>query len=152
MEIHLVDEYRIRLENRTDAFAFEPGGATSLSPFHLLAASLATCTYSVLIGYAEAADLPLADLAIDVGWDIGGEPYRVTGIVMELDWPGLPTNRRDAARRAAAQCTIHHTLESGSPVQTRVRDPERAGKGSGSEAGLEPGSQAGSRPEPGRRE
>jgi uncharacterized OsmC-like protein len=121
MEIHLTTDDSIRLTGAGNGFAFEPGEASTLSPFHLLGASLATCTYSVLVGYAEHARLPTDGLAIDVSWDLDGEPFRVTGIEMAIEWPGLPEKRRAAAVRAASHCTIHHTLQEGSRVDTRVR-------------------------------
>ena len=123
MEIHLLTDEKIRLTTESHGFSFEPGAASSLSPFHLLAASLATCTYSVLHSYAEHAGIALDGLAIDVSWEFGGEPYKVARMAMELAWPGLPEDRREAARRAAAQCTVHHTLEHGSHVETRVAGP-----------------------------
>ncbi len=123
MEIHLRTDESIRLTTAGEGFAFEPGEAATLSPFHLLAASLATCTHAVLHSYGETAGIPLDGLAIDVLWELGGNPYRVTRLEMEVDWPGLPPARREAARRAAAQCTVHHTLEAGSQVETRVKEP-----------------------------
>lgn len=126
MLIELQTEDRIRLTAGPGGFAFEAGeDGAHLSPFHLLAASLATCTYSVLAAWAHNAELPLEGLAIDVSWEIGGDPYRVTALEMVLDWPSLPSERRSAAQRVAAQCTVHATLEHGSEVATRVR--ERAG-------------------------
>lgn len=122
MQIHLSTDESIRLTTAGEAFSFEPGEAASLSPFHLLAASLATCTHAVLHSYGHNAGIPLDDLTIDVSWEFGGSPYHVTRMEMTLDWPGLPTQRREAARRAAAQCTVHHTLEQGSHVETRVRE------------------------------
>jgi uncharacterized OsmC-like protein len=123
MIIELRTEESIRLTAEDPGFAFEARNGVSLSPFHLLAASLATCTFSVLASYGEHAGIPLDGLAIDVDWELGGDPYRVTAMGMVLDWPGLPPKRTEAARRAAAQCTVHHTLHSGSEVTTRVRDP-----------------------------
>ena len=123
MEIHLKTDDSIRLTAREAGFSFEPGEAASLSPFHLLAASLATCTFSVLASYGDQAGIPVEGLAIDVDWEIGGDPYRVTRMEMALEWPSLPESRTEAARRVAAQCTVHHTLEEGSHVETRVRDP-----------------------------
>lgn len=126
MLIELQTEDRIRLTAGPGGFAFEAGeNGAQLSPFHLLAASLATCTYSVLHTWAHTAGLALEGLAIDVSWEIGGDPYRVTAMEMVLDWPALPPERRGAARRAAAQCTVHATLEHGSAVATRVRDGAR---------------------------
>jgi uncharacterized OsmC-like protein len=118
MEIHLSTDDSIRLTDTGPGFAFESGAAESLSPFHLLAASLATCTYSVLQSYGQHAKIPLDDLAIDVGWTLGGDPFRVIDMEMVLHWPGLPAARREAARRAAAQCTIHHTLGHDLEVRT----------------------------------
>lgn len=120
MEIQLSSEDRIRLTAAGPGVAFQATDGAELSPFHLLAASLATCTYAVLQSYGEHARIPLDGLAIEVGWELGGEPFRVTRMDMEVDWVGLPPERRDAARRAAAQCTVHHTLQHGSPVETRV--------------------------------
>lgn len=120
MRIILETEERIRLEADAGGFAFETTDDTGLSPFHLLAASLATCTYSVVHSWAHHAGLGLDGLAIIVEWELGGDPVRVSEVRMDLEWPGLPTARREAARRVAAQCTIHHTLEHGSHVETRV--------------------------------
>lgn len=105
---------------------FEAGDA-GLSPFHLLAAGLATCTYSVLHDWAHHAGLPLQGLEVVVDWEIGDAPLRVTRMDMEILWPGLPSERRKAAVRAAAQCTIHNTLSHVTPVETRVADPVPGG-------------------------
>lgn len=122
MRIILEGEDRIRLTAGEGGFAFESAGEAGLSPFHLLAASLATCTYSVLHSWAHHAGLSMTGLAILVSWEFGGDPVRVSEIGMELDWPGLPPARAEAARRVAAQCTVHHTLEHGSHVETRVAE------------------------------
>lgn len=123
MLIRLHPDDRIRLEADAAGLGFEAADGASLSPFHLLAASLATCTYSVLHTWGHNAGVALDGLAIDVAWEIGGKPYRVTSMEMTLDWPGLPPERRAAAARTAALCTVHATLEHGSAVETRVREP-----------------------------
>lgn len=122
MKIVLESEDRIRLVPGEEGFAIEAldGG---LSPFHLLAASLATCTYSVLHGWAHQAGLEMDGLEIGVDWELGGDPVRVTGMDMEIAWPGLPPGRREAAGRVAAHCTIHNTLLASTAVETRVADP-----------------------------
>ncbi len=127
MEIHLRTDDSIRLTDTGSAFAFEPGEAESLSPFHLLAASLATCTYSVLQSYGQHARIPLDGIAIDVTWTLGGDPFRVTEMEMVLHWPELPPARREAARRAAAHCTIHQTLGHDLEVRTLVHEPVDSG-------------------------
>lgn len=123
MEIHIRSDDRIRLTEAEPGFIIDPGDSDTVSPFHLLAASLATCTYSVLHSYGQHAKIPLEGLAIDVAWELGGDPFRVTEVEMALHWPDLPDARRAAAERAAAQCTIHHTLAHGATVRTRVEGP-----------------------------
>jgi uncharacterized OsmC-like protein len=122
MRMVLETEERLRLTGDGESVAFEANEATTLSPFHLLAASLATCTYSVLYSWAEHASLPLDGIEIVVAWRLGGDPVRVSEMRMELAWPDLPASRREAARRAAAFCTVHRTLELGSHVETTVRE------------------------------
>lgn len=126
MRIVLETEDRIRLQANGEGFIFEAVEGT-LSPFHLLAAGLATCTHSVLHAWADHAGLPLQGLEIVVEWEIGDHPLRVTGIDMEIVWPSLPPERHKAAVRAAAQCTVHNTLAHGTPVETRVGEEEAGG-------------------------
>lgn len=119
MRIVLESEHGIRLVPDDEPFGFDARD-TGLSPFHLLAASLATCTYSVLHGWAHHAGLDLEGLEIGVAWELGEDPVRVTGMDMEIHWPALPPDRRDAAVRAAAHCTVHNTLRHPTPVETRM--------------------------------
>lgn len=124
MEIHVLTDESIRLTGTESGFIIDPGDADTISPFHLLAASLATCTYSVLYSYGQHAGIPVEGLAIDVTWELGGDPFRVTRMDMALHWPDLPAARTRAAERAAAQCTIHHTLAHGVDVGTRMEPDE----------------------------
>ncbi|HUG40637.1 MAG TPA: OsmC family protein [Longimicrobiales bacterium] len=130
MKIVLETEDRIRLlgdgDGDGDGFAFE-AGAVGLSPFHLLAAGLATCTHSMLQGWARHADLSLEGLEIGVAWEIGGDPVRVTRMDMAIHWPGLAPERRAAAVRAASQCTIHNTLTHPTTLETRMAEEAAAG-------------------------
>lgn len=126
MKILLESDERIRLTDEEEGFAFEAAEG-GLSPFHLLAAGLATCTHSVLHGWAEQAKLDLTGLAIAVSWELGGDPVRVTRVDMEIDWPALPPQRRAAAVRAAAHCTIHNTLTHATTVETRMAEEARQG-------------------------
>ena len=122
MKIVLETEERIRLVADDDeGFAFEAAGG-GLSPFHLLAAGLATCTYSVLHAWAEHASLERDGLEIVVDWELGDRPVRVTRMDMQIVWPGLSPARHAAAVRAGAQCTVHNTLAHGTTVETRVAD------------------------------
>lgn len=88
--------------------AAEPG--IDFSPLHMLAASLATCTYAVLATWALQAGLGLDDLEIELAWDYVEDPYRVGRYGLEIRWPSLPDARRTAALRVARHCTVEHTL------------------------------------------
>jgi uncharacterized OsmC-like protein len=127
MRIILETETSIRLAAGSDGMALEAEPGVALSPFHLLAASLATCSWSVLVGWAEAASLDASGLELVAEWEFGGDPVRVAELRLGVEWPGLSASRRAAAERAAAQCTIHHTLEHGSRVVTRVRASREPG-------------------------
>lgn len=80
------------------------------SPFHMLASSLAFCTFSVLHSWATHAKLAADDLVIDVTWTFADAPHRVDDLQMRFEWPSLPPNRLRAAQRAAELCTVHATL------------------------------------------
>jgi uncharacterized OsmC-like protein len=112
-----------------DSIRLVPGGAglvveseegVVLSPFHLLAASLAWCTWSVLAGWSGRARMSADELEVEVRWEFGGDPVRVAAMALDVVWPGLPAARLEAARRAAGHCTVHQTLEVGSALTTRV--------------------------------
>ena len=126
MKILLVAEDRIRLEGTAGPLTVEADSAEmQYSPFHMLASSLATCTFSVLHSWATHAKLDADDLAIEVGWSFADDPHRVGSIEVELDWPSLPENRRAAAERAAHLCTIDQTLRTPPELRTRTRVPAR---------------------------
>jgi uncharacterized OsmC-like protein len=111
MKITLLSEEKIRLEPGAGPLTIE---ATSVdqtySPFHMLASSLATCTFSVLYSWATHAKLDVATLALEVGWTFAEKPHRVGDMQLTVHWPGLPPDRVAAAQRAAALCTVHATL------------------------------------------
>lgn len=130
MRIILETEHSIRLAAGAGDLALEATPGVALSPFHLLAASLGACTWSVLLGWAESAGLEATGLELGVEWEFGGDPVRVSEFRLAVAWPGLAAERQSAAARAAAHCTVHHTLEYGSRVTTRVESAP-----GGSEAG-----------------
>ena len=111
MKITLLSDDAIRLEPVAGPMTIEASSAEmAYSPFHMLASSLATCTFSVINSWATHAKIPVDDLVIDVRWVFGDEPHRVTDIAVTFDWKSLPPNRVAAARRVAELCTIHATL------------------------------------------
>lgn len=124
MKILLVSDDRIRLEGKAGPMTIEADSPEmQYSPFHMLASSLATCTYSVLASWGTNAKLPVDDLSVEVGWSFVEDPHRVGSMSIDIDWPSLPEARRAAAQRVAALCTVKKTLEQPPQVATSVRSP-----------------------------
>ena len=122
MKITLLSDDRIRLDGRAGPLSVEADSAEmQYSPFHMLASGLATCTYSVLASWGTHAKLPVDDLAIEVGWSFAENPHRVGGMDVDVIWPSLPEERRNAAVRAAGLCTIKKTLETPPQVAVEVK-------------------------------
>lgn len=92
------------------------------SPLHMLAASLATCTLSVLLSWALQAGHDFEDLEIGLTWEYVEDPYRVGSYEMEVRWPSLPDDRRDAALRVAQHCTVEHTLKVPPEIRVELMD------------------------------
>lgn len=121
MRILLEGEQRIRVQVAGAGLTVESArDDVDFSPLHMLAASLATCTLSVLATWAAQADLEFDGLEIETRWDYVDAPYRVGRFDLEIRWPGLPANRRDAALRAARHCTVEHTLTHPPEIEITV--------------------------------
>ena len=111
MKITLLSEDAIRLEPVPGPMTIEAHSAEQqYSPFHMLASSLAFCTFSVLYAWATHAKIGVDDLFIDVRWTFVDDPHRVGEMALTFTWPSLPANRLRAAKRAAELCTVHATL------------------------------------------
>ena len=123
MKIILTSEYSIRLEPEPGPMtieALEPD--EQYSPFHMLASSLAYCTWSVMYSWATNTKQSADDLVIDVSWKFSeDEPHRVSEIAMTYEWPSLPEKKRQAAKRVAEMCTIHATLHHPPTITTEQR-------------------------------
>ena len=120
MRLNLEDEARIRLELVGEDFEIISEGA-SLSPYHLLGASLASCTALMIASWAEGAAIPIEALTIVVSWQMTeGGPKRVAQLEMELRWPGLPSGRLGAVNRLVDLCPIHATLQQGVEISRRI--------------------------------
>lgn len=122
MKITLLSDDRIRLDGKAGPLSVEADSAEmQYSPFHMLASGLATCTYSVLASWGTHAKLPVDDLAIEVGWKFAEEPHRVSDMDVDVIWPSLPEERRNAAVRAAGLCTVKKTFEQPPVVGVEVK-------------------------------
>ena len=120
MRLILETSDRIRLEMVGDDFEIVAEKA-DLSPYHLLAGSLASCTALVLMSWANGAGLDTRAMTLSVSWVVAEDrPKRVTHIDMKLYWPGLPAGRLAAAERAADLCPIHTTLKRATDIAREI--------------------------------
>lgn len=111
MKITLLSEESIRLEGAGGPLTIEAESPEQVySPFHMLASGLAVSTYSILVSWATNAKMQADDLAIEVGWSFAEKPHRVGDIRLTFEWPSLPADRTEAAKRVAALCPIHATF------------------------------------------
>ena len=121
MKITLLSEESIRLEGLGGPLTIEAESPEqTYSPFHMLASSLAVCTHSVLMSWANNAKIQADDLSIDVSWSFAEKPHRVGDIKLSFDWPGLPKERIETAKRVAALCTVHATLQHPPTISVNV--------------------------------
>lgn len=128
MKITLLGDDGIRLEPIPGPMTIEAESADQLySPFHMMASSLAFCTYSVLASWATNAKLESSDIVIELTWTFVEEPHRVGGMDVKIVWPSLPEARRSAAGRVSGLCAIHATLTHLPTITTVV---ESTGAGS----------------------
>ena len=111
MKIILLSDDAIRLEPIAGPMTIEALSAEqSYSPFHMLASSLAYCTFSVMYAWATHASITADDLTIEVRWTFADDPHRVDELRLHFDWPSLPEKRRAAAFRVSKMCAVHATL------------------------------------------
>lgn len=88
------------------------GGEDSApSPLDLLPASLGTCVAFFVRQFLGARGIDPAGLEVDVGVAGAINPHRIGRFDVRVSLPGgVPERYRDAVKRAAETCTVHHTL------------------------------------------
>jgi uncharacterized OsmC-like protein len=124
VKLTLLADDRVRYELATGPMTVDaPTADTQFSPFHMLAGGLAACTHSTLASWAQHAKLSFTDLVVEISWTFAEQPHRIGAMEITLEWPSLPPARREAARRAAALCTVHHTLKQPPALTTELREP-----------------------------
>jgi uncharacterized OsmC-like protein len=132
VKIILLSDEAIRLEPDPGPMtieAIEPD--QQYSPFHMLASSLAYCTFSVMYSWATNSKQSADDLALEVRWKFSeDEPKRVAEMHLTYTWPSLPERKRMAAKRVAELCTIHATLHHPPIVTTEPADSASTEDGS----------------------
>ncbi|MEM7404468.1 MAG: OsmC family protein [Pseudomonadota bacterium] len=119
MNIESVEEQALVLSDVGAAGLRVPENV-SLDSIQLLAAAVASCTWTTLATYGERFGAGANDIRIAVRWSLADQPKRVARMDLDVTWPSLPASRLDAATRAARYCTLHATLTHGAEVETFV--------------------------------
>jgi len=90
----------------------EAGGSNGgPMPIELLPASLATCVALYVKQFLSTRDLDPTGLTVEATAHGAVNPHRLGRIEVQVVIPGgVPEKYRDAVRRAAEGCTVHHTL------------------------------------------
>ncbi len=121
MNMILESELGIRLEMSGQGFEITSEDI-AISPYHLLAGSLASCIVLLIQPWAERSGIDLGPVIIAVSWEhMGAGDNRVKQMEVDLSWPGLPDSRKKVVQRLAEVCPIHATLTSGTVITSSVR-------------------------------
>ena len=121
MRMILEGESQIRLEMPGEGFEIT-SEHISISPYHLLAGSLASCIALVVAPWAERSGVDQELLTISIGWQRASDGHnQVRHMDVALRWPGLPDSRLAVVERLAKACPIHATLVSGTEITNHVR-------------------------------
>ncbi|GAC1565094.1 MAG: hypothetical protein NVS2B7_39240 [Herpetosiphon sp.] len=129
MQLTIVTDEHVRLNTAGDGFDVI---GDHFGPLQMLAASLAICTASVVLAYADTAHLSVDGFGIDLTWNYVDDPYRVGTYQMTLLIPAtVPPARHKALLRAAETCTVHNTLLHAPTIATEIGaiDPAAAAHG-----------------------
>jgi len=122
VKITLLSDESLRLDGLGGPMTIEAESPDqSYSPFHMLASGLAVCTHSVLMSWATNAKIHADDLAIEVSWSFAEKPHRVGDLKLTFEWADLPKERVETAKRVAALCTVHATLQHPPTISIEAR-------------------------------
>lgn len=115
--------HRLTVDQPVDA----GGEDTAPTPTELFVAGLASCVGFYARRYLARHDLPTEGLAVEVAYEMGSRPARVSAVDLVLHLPdGVPAARREPLLAVASHCTVHNTLVSEPEILVRLAEPEAA--------------------------
>jgi ribosomal protein S12 methylthiotransferase accessory factor len=92
-------------------------------PVELLSTSLGTCVALYVQRFLAARQLDSTGLTVAVTAVGAPNPNRIAKFEIEVTIPGgVPEKYRDAVRRAAEGCTVHHTLTHAPEIVVEIRE------------------------------
>ena len=104
------DQFAIDIRGHTilvDQPIADGGTDQAPTPTELFVAGLASCVAFYARRYLARHALSADGLAVDVDWDMGARPARVSDIAIRIT---PPADRRDAFLAVASHCTVHNSL------------------------------------------
>ena len=97
-------------------------------PLELLPTALGTCVALYVQQFLVTRGLDPAGMTVEVGALGAPNPNRIGRFDVEVKIPGgVPEKYRDAVKRAAEGCTVHHTLTHGPEIAVTVMEGETVG-------------------------
>jgi len=103
----------------------EKGGGDDSAPMpvELLPTSLGTCVALYVQRFLATRQLDASGLTVEVTSVGAPNPNRIAKFGIEVKIPGgVPEKYRDAVRRAAEGCTVHHTLTHAPEIVVAIRE------------------------------
>jgi ribosomal protein S12 methylthiotransferase accessory factor len=107
------------------------GGGTDSAPMpvELLPAALGTCVALYVQQFLVTRGLDPAGMTVEVNTVGAANPNRIGRFDVQVKIPGgVPEKYRDAVRRAAEGCTVHHTLTHVPEIAVRVSEGAGVGR------------------------
>ncbi|MDI6697672.1 MAG: OsmC family protein [Candidatus Saccharicenans sp.] len=106
-------EYR-GLSILTDQPTYAGGDGSAPAPFDLFLASIATCAGYYVLAFCRQRSLPTEGIYLTMSMEKGQASKMIEKIRIEIHLPaGFPEKYREAAVRAADQCTVKaHILKA----------------------------------------
>ena len=81
------------------------------TPPEFFIASLGSCVAALVADYCQRSSIDTDGLSVDVSYEKGEDPTRLTDIRVRIDLPnGDYTRREKAILRVAERCPVHQTI------------------------------------------
>jgi uncharacterized OsmC-like protein len=97
-------------------------------PLELLPASLGTCVALFVKQFLATRGLDPAGMTVEVGTQGAPNPHRIGRFEVQVNVPGgIPDKYRDAVKRVAESCTVHHTLSGHPEIDVTIDEGVAAG-------------------------
>lgn len=92
-------------------------------PLELLPTALGTCVALYVQQFLKTRELDPTGMTVEVDTVGAANPNRIARLAVEVKIPGgVPEKYREAVRRAAEGCTVHHTLSHGPEIAVTVSE------------------------------